>query len=1006
MATTFACPQGHQWEDTWGDADSMAAGTVLCPVCGAEMRLTAPAMPSGATARASVGGPAPSLQKPDGEAPSQTLAADDIPTIPPQMLSEKVAVPGYEILGELGRGGMGVVYKARQTSLKRMVALKMVLAGAHASKTGLARFRSEAEAVARLQHPNIVQIYEISEHDGRPFFSMEYVDGGSLSSRTASTPQPAEDTAKLMAQLARAMHSAHEAGIVHRDLKPANVLLKGSRLKAEGFGVPKITDFGLAKQMDDTSQLSQTGDVMGTPSYMAPEQAAGKIKEIGPAADIWALGAVLFEMLTGRPPFKAESPMDTLLQVLYSEPVPPSYLRAKLPADLQTICLKCLEKDIRRRYPTALALAEDLERFLEGRPITARPISTFARTVKWTRRHPAVAALLAVIFLAGTGLLAASAYLNVHLNDLAEQREKLRKTADDNAIKAEKSAAEAKKNAETAEQERDKAVDAKKAEETQRKEAEANFQKARDAVNQMLTEVSENDLFAMPSMENVRAELLQKALKFHEGFQAQKGSDPKVRQQTGLALQQVGDIYALMGNYRVAEAKYRDAIALFTKLKDEKPAEPAYAADLADSYFHLGQLYRTRGMLSEAESSYLEARKLQFELSRTQKEPRYRKRLAEIYNDLALVLLRTKRVIEATKAYDDALALQDQLVKEVADDPDYKKDLAGSHNDKGKLLRARALQDRANQTNLLIDADKEYQAARELFDGLASKYPQKPEYRLRLGVTYNNLANVQRDQTVTALALASVDKAQALLAQLTKDFRSTPRYRYELANAHNVRAAIYKVSEPTPRDKDPMDVQEKYRKALQLAEAEQRKAVDILRDLNADYPGVPDYQSTLAATMDNLADVLAKQDRVKEARDELAKSAELHVAARKKNDKDEAYLQAQRNHFLNLANVSLRFNKTDKADPATAAQAAARLPGFFPDDPEQYRLAAILLARCVTAGKQDSRADQWGKQAVQMLRDWGARKALTQQEVSAVKELAPLTDRTDYKAFLDKLPQK
>ena len=224
-------------------------------------------------------------------------------------------VPGYDILGELGRGGMGVVYKARQTNLDRLVALKMILSGGHAGEGELARFRTEAEAIARLQHPNIVQVYEVGEHDGKPFFSLEFCPGGSLDRQLNGTPLAPANAAKLVETLGRAMHAAHQARVIHRDLKPANVLLTAD-------GTPKITDFGLAKKLDDVGQ-TQSGAIMGTPSYMAPEQAGGKNHAMGPPADIYALGAILYDLLTGRPPFKAATPLDTILQVVSDEPVPP-----------------------------------------------------------------------------------------------------------------------------------------------------------------------------------------------------------------------------------------------------------------------------------------------------------------------------------------------------------------------------------------------------------------------------------------------------------------------------------------------------------------------------------------------------------------------------------------------------------------------------------------------------------------------------------------------------------
>jgi tetratricopeptide (TPR) repeat protein/predicted Ser/Thr protein kinase len=303
----------------------------------------------------------------------------------PTANAELPAVPGYEILAELGRGGMGVVYQARQCALKRLVAVKMILAGLHADSTARERFRTEAEAVARLQHPNVVQIYEVGECDGRPFLCLEHIDGGSLLRKTGGTAQPEREAARLVETLARAVHAMHQRGILHRDLKPTNILLTAD-------GTPKITDFGLAKLLDADSGLTRSETLLGTPSYMAPEQAAGETKKVGVPADVYSLGAILYELLTGRAPFQGATPLSTLLQVRNQEPVPPRRLRPSVSLDLETICLKCLEKDPGKRYPSAQALADDLHCFLEGRPIQARPVPVWQRLWRSARRRPALVA--------------------------------------------------------------------------------------------------------------------------------------------------------------------------------------------------------------------------------------------------------------------------------------------------------------------------------------------------------------------------------------------------------------------------------------------------------------------------------------------------------------------------------------------------------------------------------------------------------------------------------------
>ncbi len=413
---------------------------------------------------------------PPGSVPALDLRAGSTPARPagaqtategeaPQSAAPLLALPSYEILEELGRGGMGVVFKARQVGLDRLVAVKMILAGSLAGPDERARFRREAEAVARLQHPNIVQIHEIGEHQGRPYFVLEFLDGGSLDTRLARTPQPAEAAAYLVQILARAMHAAHERGILHRDLKPANVLLAAD-------GTPKITDFGLAKRLDTEGAQgedgrTQTGAIVGTPNYMAPEQAYGLSAQVGPEADTYALGAILYECLTGGPPFRGTTVWETLDLVRTADPVPPRRLQPKVPRDLETVTLKCLEKDPRKRYPSAEALAEDLGHFLAGEPIVARPVSLAGRLVKWARRRPAVAAGFGLFFLAlvvGFVVITWQLYETEQARQ-GEERQRLEAVA--KGLLAVKSAEDARRAQKEAEHEKAAAVEARRERESQ-----------------------------------------------------------------------------------------------------------------------------------------------------------------------------------------------------------------------------------------------------------------------------------------------------------------------------------------------------------------------------------------------------------------------------------------------------------------------------------------------------------------------------------------------------------
>jgi hypothetical protein len=301
-------------------------------------------------------------------------------------------VPGYEVLGVLGRGGMGVVYQARQTAVNRVVALKMLPAGNDAGPTAEARFQIEAEAVAALQHPGIVQVFEFGHADGGRFLTLEYVPGGTLADRMTKRTFSPREAAELVATLADAVHAAHQKGVIHRDLKPGNVLLTEA-------GEPKVADFGLARI--GQSELTVAGAIMGTPSYMSPEQAAGDGKKVGTPADVWALGAILYELLTGRVPFRREGVAATLHAVIHDAPTSPRLGNRKVSRDLETICLKCLQKDPADRYLTADALAADLRAYSGGFPVAARPVGLFRRALKRVRRNPVRSALLAVTLIAG-----------------------------------------------------------------------------------------------------------------------------------------------------------------------------------------------------------------------------------------------------------------------------------------------------------------------------------------------------------------------------------------------------------------------------------------------------------------------------------------------------------------------------------------------------------------------------------------------------------------------------
>ncbi len=392
----------HGEPDTIGDPSAIAEAPTIAPG-------TIPGPPILATS--------PSSVHEEATMALRDQATIDVPAFrpfqPDSSSAPRVRYFGdYEIIRELARGGMGVVFQARQVSLNRVVALKMILAGQLADETDIKRFYTEAEAAANLDHPGIVPIYEVGQHEGQHYFSMGFVEGQSLSQRVAGGPLPPREAAALLVKVAEAIEFAHQRGVIHRDLKPANILI-------DAAGNPRVTDFGLAKKLKEDSGLTGSGQIMGTPSYMPPEQAGGSRGEVGPVADVYALGATLYALLTGRPPFQAASVMDTLLMVIADDPVPLRRLNASVPRDLDVICLKCLEKNPGRRYASARALADDLGRWLRHEPILARRASSVERIVRWTRRRPAAAALLFLI------LAAVAASIGVVLRDIRRNRDTL-----------------------------------------------------------------------------------------------------------------------------------------------------------------------------------------------------------------------------------------------------------------------------------------------------------------------------------------------------------------------------------------------------------------------------------------------------------------------------------------------------------------------------------------------------------------------------------------------------
>ena len=496
---------------------------------------------------------------------------------------ELPCVSGYQIEGELGRGGMGIVYLARQAFPNRLVALKVISVGPLANEQALARFRREAAIIGQLQHANIVPIYEVGSHNGHPYFTMEHLSGGNLSQRLSEGPMAAQLAAQLVETLARAMQAAHECGFVHRDLKPSNILLAGD-------GTPKVSDFGLAKQLVAETEmtagdLTESGAMLGTPNYMAPEQASGKSSaqqsynssaRLGSAVDVYGLGAILYECLTGQPPFRAASVLETLDMVRSQEPTPPKWYQPGLPRDLQTICLKCLEKNPLKRYGSAQALADDLRRFRTGEPILAVPVSALGRLVKWSRRRPAWAALWALVLLMVGASGGAVAYHTTQLhNSLIE-------------------------------------LSAKEIQVRQAKEqSDANYRAARQTIHQMLDRSEERILkSAIPQVRELLAQQGEDALQFFRAVAARSPEpDPGLQYEVAEALALVGRHRGLLGDRAHAANLLREAVQVLQSLLGSDPSASQVQLLLGETHMYLAENLPVQ-IGGEAEKHYLEAHRI------------------------------------------------------------------------------------------------------------------------------------------------------------------------------------------------------------------------------------------------------------------------------------------------------------------------------------------------------------------------------------------------------------
>jgi tetratricopeptide (TPR) repeat protein len=879
----------------------------------------------------------------------------------------------FEIRRELGQGGYGIVFLAWDPNLGREVALKVPRADILVTPELRERFRQEARAAAGLDHPHIVPVYDAGEVGPISFIASAYCPGITLAQwlRERAEPVSWDEASALVATLADAVQHAHSRGVLHRDLKPANVLMQNaecrmqianSALKSEisnlQSAIAKIADFGLAKIVTGApASATQSGAVVGTPSYMAPEQARGESKNISTAADVYGLGAILYELLTGRPPFQADTALDTLVQVMHEEPVPPRRLRPRLPRDLETICLKCLQREPEQRYASAAALADDLRRYLAKEPVLARPVRSGERLWRWCRRKPALAGMAATIFVV---LVCGAAGVGWQW-----------RRAEHNA-----------------------------------RDAEARRQKAYEAIHDYFTRVSENKLLGKPGMQGLRKELLESALHYYQEFLREWGDDAAMRAEVADAHARVAVILDQIGAKDEARLSLEAALALYEKLAQVNPGDLGPQRGLAKTYNQLGDWYARMAALDQAQDCLDRARKVLEKLVAGHDAPELQSELAKTHRHVAEVRSRAGQRAAALDALESAAAIGHRLVQDYPERPQYALELSATCNARGDLhtaagefrqarsafsesralveplarrqptntdLQSKLADIHAGLTNALnrsgqvAEALRMWQEVRDLRERLVYENPLVIEFQWDLAVAYSYLGKQHSQCKEFPQALALWQQALPLVEKLLRINPGFPDYRLRLADLHNDNGHVY----------SKMGQQADTLKSFEQAGL-------ILEPLVRDCPDTATYVHALAINRHNYANELRQIGRRDEARPCLERSRELCLQLIAADARALAY------PFL-LVHVynQLGILRLDAKEPEQAAQSfreamevSFKLYGSQPEVP----LYAQLLATCYANQGEAARAANQPTQA----RDH-YRQALAIREKLVAKHAA-LTD--------------
>jgi serine/threonine protein kinase/Tfp pilus assembly protein PilF len=859
----------------------------------------------------------------------------------------------YKLLEQIGEGGFGIVFMAEQHEpLRRKVALKVLKPGMDTRQV-IARFEAERQALALMDHPNIAKILDAGtteEKDeggrikdekgtykgsdssfiphpssfraGRPYFVMDLVKGMPITEFCDQGQLTTNERLELFSHVCQAVQHAHQKGIIHRDLKPSNVLVT----LQDGSPLVKVIDFGIAKalgqQLTDKSVFTGFAQMIGTPLYMSPEQAALSNVDVDTRSDIYSLGVQLYELLTGTTPFEKERfkevGYDEMRRILREEEPPrpstristlgqaastvsanrrsdPRRLSQLFRGELDWIVMKALEKDRNRRYESASAFAADVQRYLRDDPVQACPPSAWYRFRKFARRNRWTLGIASALAFAGLGILAGVLWHNAQLGAKIQEVEE----------KERKAQAEAER-------------------------AEANFGKALDAVDKLLSRVGETKLANVPHMEHARRKILEDALRFFHGFLQQKSDDPAVRREAGLAYHRLGKIYDMLGEHQRSEQAFRQALEIQTQLVAEFPAQPDHRSNLAASQGVLGRLLLQLGRMPEAEQAFGQARLLFDELvAEYPARQNDRRQLAVTHFNLAEVFRNTGRLDEAEESFKGGRAVLETLVADFPAVADYRNVLAGGLSNLGVLL--------AN-TGQPAEAEQVYTRARDLLQQLANEFPDEADYRRDLSRSHGNLANLFAGSGRLPAAEQAYRLGRDIFAKLVADFPAVPAYRRDLAIGHNNLGTLFWETGRTE-------------------EAEQafRQARDLRQSLVNELPGVPDCRRDLAATHDDLGKFLMQSDRFPEAEQSMRQALPLRAKLVEEFPKRPIYrrdLGDSYNHLGGVLTETARFQEAEEA-MRQAVEIRRKLAADFPTQPDfrndsamsRYNLAFIVEQR-------------------------------------------------------------